>query len=375
MARRPIDYSFTTPSPERQPNHNNKPAAGIANLPIRRASPLGGKLDPSSAPTGIKRTRAGRPRTPVTTQSSGDSSSARSYITPSCSEDEAEWPELSSGISDSDSDDGHDAAREYILPRNHQFQAQRPQLRRLTTQRFNRWRTGVKYTPPPDDRLPPRKRLKTSHWHSDSPRVEEEEDVSDEELVVVSGPTTSKGFFHLACPYCISNPEKHQRCLRIDDLQSIEGLINHLVRHHSKPPYCPICSETFDTIIHRDDHILENKCELRDPIPIEGINLDQRSWLSSRDKYYLGEKRRWRRIWSTVFPGSEPPRSPYLDQGCGLAVSMARDFWDMYGQQCVLEFLESRDLLDEDDERAHDALCKLALEDLLDGIIKEHEST
>lgn len=88
----------------------------------------------------------------------------------------------------------------------------------------------------------------------------------------------------------------------------------------------------------------------------------------------LGEARRWHRIYATVFPGSDPPRSQYLDKGCGKAVSMTRDFWRAKGQCSVSKFLESRKMLGEQEVEndAQDELCKLVLEDTLQEIVKRH---
>lgn len=93
-----------------------------------------------------------------------------------------------------------------------------------------------------------------------------------------------------------------------------------------KPPYYPLCSQTFDTLSGRDSHILERTCELRDPQPIQGISFYQESKLKRPDKIYLGEAKCWQYIYATVFPNSDPPRSPYIDRGYGKVVSMARDY-------------------------------------------------
>jgi hypothetical protein len=116
---------------------------------------------------------------------------------------------------------------------------------------------------------------------------------------------------------------------------------------------------------------LGGTCELLDPQPIEGINFYQESKLKRRDKIHLGEAKRWRRIYATVFPNSDPPHSPYLDRGCGKAVSMARDYWRANGRHYVCQFLE-RGEEDESDRAAEDALCGLTQEDMVRAIVRRY---
>ncbi|RMJ11432.1 hypothetical protein CDV36_008939 [Fusarium kuroshium] len=351
-------------APKDEPD-NNQPSSAIYHIPYRPVSdpPHGSSLpSPPANSAGIKRERSGQPRTPTQHQrfQSSDWSS---------SEDELD---SNSSSSDSDSDDSscvegkhdwRDAVPAYVLPQNHRFQDIRQELVKSILDSLERWMKITRYVSPPDDRLPPRKRLRISHW-------QEGED-SDDGFVVVDPPA---GYFHLACPLYVANPAKYQDCLLHHDLQSNEDVIRHIWRNHMKPPYCPICSKTFESLSSRDSHILEKKCELRDLQPIDGINYYQKSKLKRRDRVYHGEARRWRRIYATVFPNSDRSASPYLDKGCGKAVSMARDYWATKGRRSVARFLESRQLLGdyEDEEDAQDALCKLVLDDVLREIVRRY---
>ncbi|KAM0438713.1 hypothetical protein ACHAPT_001470 [Fusarium lateritium] len=344
------------PTPKDEPD--TQTTSTIYQIPYRPS--LGPTCQSSQSPSaassaGIKRERSGQPRRIHAARSSVDVRRLSS------SEDELD---SSSSTSGSDSEDSscsegtHDwrgAAPTYVLPQDHRFQTTRPELVQTILDSLDPWMKTTQYVSPPDDRLPPRKRLRTSNW-------QDEDEDSDDGFVLVSPPA---GYFHLACPFYVANPAKYQDCLLHHDLQSNEDVIRHLWRHHMKPPYCPICSQTFDTLSSRDSHILERTCELRDLQPIDGINFYQRSKLKSRDRVYLGEAKRWRRMYATVFPNSDVPRSPYLDRGCGKAISMARDYWRAKGRRCVSKFLESRGLLEAGDEDAQDALCELALEDVL----------
>ncbi|KAF5006227.1 hypothetical protein FDECE_7387 [Fusarium decemcellulare] len=321
---------------------------------------------PSSiASSGTKRSRSGQPKSLGENQMPQDNSNYDEWS----SEDEEQDYRSSESESDSDDDtsseDESDPDQEYTLPENHKFQSLRPELVQFSYTKFQSWRAVAQYVAPPDDRLPPRKRI----------RVDEgaKVDDCDKEFVVVSQP---RGFFHLACPFNVSDPAKYKQCLLQHDLQSIEQVISHVGYHHMQPFYCPRCSETFGSVIGRDDHILGRECKVLPIKKIEGINTEQRSNLTKRDRVYRGEAKRWRRIWTTVFLNSEPPRSPYLDKGCGLEISMARDYWSINGRCCVSEFLESRGMTGdgEEDSKAQRELCKLTLQDLLEKISGEHET-
>ena len=322
---------------------------------------------PPANSAGIKRERSGQPGTHARNQSfRGSQSSLYGYS----SEDDLDSSSSTSG-SDSDdsscSDSEHSspgAAQEYVLSHDHRFQSSRPELLKSSLDSLDAWMRSARYVLPPDDSLPPRKRLRTSHW--------KESDDGIDGFIAVSPPV---GYFHLACPFYVYSPARYQQCLLQYDLRSIEDVIRHLRSHHMKPPYCPLCSQTFDSLSSRDSHILERTCELRDPQPIQGINFYQESKLKRRDKIYLGEAKRWRRIYATAFPNSDLPRSPYLDRGCGEAVSMARDCWRVNGRLCVSQFLERSGFIGREDERdrlAEEALCNLALEDIVRVIVRRY---
>ncbi|RMJ15657.1 hypothetical protein CDV36_004701 [Fusarium kuroshium] len=321
-----------------------------------------------NAPTcGMASRHLARSTTHPSPRSSRTTTPTRTWVstaTASLSSEE-EWDSSSSSSgSDSDSEED-DQAEDYTLPQEHQWHRFRPELLQLAHTQLREFRSGVQYD------ASPRTRSRVVKWQPEPFMFEEAQDPNDPELVVLSRQRKMRRQFHNACPFYASDPVKYKQCLLLCNRKSIEGLIDHLTRHHIKPLYCARCSETFETPVSRDRHILDEKCQLLDPKPMDGIDQYQRNRLWKRDRWYLDERRRWRRMWTTVFP-SQPPRSPYLDQGLGLEVSMARDFWETYGWQCVSEFLSSRGCLDEcngDDDRARNALCDLALADLLKDII------
>ncbi|XEV04455.1 hypothetical protein FSHL1_009742 [Fusarium sambucinum] len=375
----------SNPSPGQRPDLMTK--SPMRKLPIRHSSPRSSRPPPHIlASRGTKRIRADLCRSSVDNQS--NALVQYHVTTPSSSEDEPGWQSIyeanSNYYENSSSEDETEPwyhkrpSQEFKLhqpplePQNHDLQVHRLKLQPLSTKEFKRWGAGVEYTAPSDDRLPPRKRFKASHLQSSHPRHEEADSISDQKFVLVSHPMRSRGFYHLACPYNIYAPARFQRCLQCH-LQSIEDVTKHLLREHSRHHHCYICNKEFETVIHRDNHIIDNICMKRDPDPIAGLNEDQKAMLISRDRYYRGEKKRWCRIWSIVFPASKPPQSPYLDRGCGLVVSMARDFWELNGRQCVADYLKDEGFDGERNENSHDILFEVALDDLLKEIVKEHE--
>ncbi|KAJ3453558.1 hypothetical protein MRS44_017805 [Fusarium solani] len=319
MTRR-IQSSRGDTSPDQPPTPKEEPdtqtVSTIYTIPFKPRAGLAGESpqpSPSANSAGIKWERSGQPRTDAQNQRLYNSQS--SLYRPS---DEGEM-ESSSSTSGSDSDDrscsdsDHSppvAAQEYVLPHDHRFQSSRPELVKSALDSLDAWMKSARYVLPPDDRLPPRKRLRTLHW--------KEGDGSDDS---------------------IDAPARYQQCLLQHDLRSIEDVMRHLRRHHMKPLYCP------------------------------RLNFYQKTKLKRRDRIYLGETKRWQRIYATAFPKSDPAYSPYLDRGCGKAVSMARDYWRANGRLCVCQFLERGMTLGEEEEGrdrvAEDALCKLALEDML----------
>ncbi|KAF5588391.1 hypothetical protein FPCIR_7149 [Fusarium pseudocircinatum] len=313
--------------------------------------------------TGLKRTRSGRSLSPLDDQ---------------CGKPELYEATTSSRSEGTASNDNNEVTSTNEQPESQENGVscgqlsleQKVDLQQLLRERFGRWADGVEYTAPPKDRLPPRKRFRTSQWQSGLPRTDEEND-SEEEFVVISHPTRREGFFHLACPFYIHAPHKHQKCLVEQDLPSIEALIKHLLRQHDKPLYCRTCWKTFETLIERDSHVLENACKRIDQEASIGLTESQKVRLIKRDRYDLGEARRWRRLWSTVFPGREQPRSPYLDRDEGLKVSMVRDFWTADGQKVVSGFLEGLESDTDGNRVRNDTIFQEALCGLVDWAITE----
>ncbi|CVK87827.1 uncharacterized protein FMAN_05332 [Fusarium mangiferae] len=366
----PLSMPIRQPKPTSQNQTNNVMAqSSVSKLPeILNSQPLNGPSTPSGATRGVKRTRANQ---------------CRSYVgyPPSAPLHGCATPPLSPKYgakyetpSSSDQSEGESID----LWEQSQFltavpEDQRHKIKTQALELFEEWRVETKYIEPREDRLPPRKRCKKSSGRSVYTQTEDEDDISDEELVVVSQPARIKSFFHLACPFQIYAPDKYQKCLLIDDLQSIRDLKEHLFRCHSRPIHCLICYKTFNTLIERDNHVLSETCQKRDVGPLYGLNESQKSKLIRGDSWQFGERRCWYRIWSVIFPGSKNPPSPYLDRGLGLSISMMRDFWALHGSQCVSDCLEHEELTDDQGKSVQRVLYELALEDLLGEMVQEED--
>ncbi|KAJ4052259.1 hypothetical protein NW756_001694 [Fusarium oxysporum] len=335
------------------------------NLPVRR---FRGQFAQPPSLIGMKRGRAGR----------SISAPERQCRSPRCHQ-VISLPSRSEHCSSDESNestiaDEKIAAQHNSIPDNHLSPAQAIDLQQLLREEFSRWSDRIEYTAPPEGRLLPRKRFKGLQWDSGLSRAEEEED-SEDEFVVVSHPECPKAFLHLACPFFINAPEQYQQCLFKDDFDSIETLIKHLLRHHNRPLYCPTCRKTFRTLIERDDHALENACKRNTKEELDGLTENQKAKLIKRDRYYLGEAARWRCIWSTVFPDSEQPQSPYLDNGNGLSASMVKDFWTADGQRVVSGFLTGKDISTDENNAAYNTICHTAFETLMDWAFKQDSSS
>lgn len=90
------------------------------------------------------------------------------------------------------------------------------------------WMKSAGYVLAPEDSLPPRKRLRISHW--------KEGDDGINGFIAVSPPV---GYFHLACPFYVYSSARYQQFLLQYDLRSIEDVIRHLRRHPHETPLLP----------------------------------------------------------------------------------------------------------------------------------------
>lgn len=316
----------------------------------------------SSTAVSLTGTKRGRPGTPVHRQlpsrSSQERSSAHGYISPVSSEDEGELDDSDRDESDVESCCGDQCdANIGVLPKDNRLQQVVQPLLDHSLKRVRAFINVAQYSEPPDKQEPPRKRPRPSNWQSGPTSPNDHEH-------------NANATFHFSCPFYASNPQKHQQCIQKHNLVTLDNVITHVQRHHMRPPYCPVCSRVFDSQSQCDSHIIERACELRDLVLPEGINYYQKAKLARDDKSHLGNKQRWERINATIFPDEESVSSPYVNNGLGLEVSMARDYWKKNGRAVVSDFLRKQGMSRQDDDMA--TLCKLTLENLVSKIVEEH---
>ncbi|KAK0671635.1 hypothetical protein QBC41DRAFT_300324 [Cercophora samala] len=201
-----------------------------------------------------------------------------------------------------------------------------------------RYMESARYITPPTHRIPSRKRLKT--FSSAPPRslFLETQDPSDLSTILI---LRIHGYFPLACPCSISNPSLHGSCNLQHHLRSISEVVEHLIKHHPNPFYCPICSQSFPNEPICDSHIRMRACKPRRLDIVKGVSHSTLREIIRHDKPHLPEEDRWRRIYKILFPGKKPPErgAAYLSHGLPLAVAMARDYWEQQGRTIVGEYL------------------------------------
>uniref|UniRef100_A0A8H7K1V3 C2H2-type domain-containing protein n=1 Tax=Bionectria ochroleuca TaxID=29856 RepID=A0A8H7K1V3_BIOOC len=225
----------------------------------------------------------------------------------------------------------------------------------------------AEYEAPPDDRLPPLKRARTTNWNLLQEDKSSSEASEDPNVVIIP---RQRGYFHFSCPYYRRKPEKYQACLLGHDLQSIEDVIHHLQEDHTEPPYCPICRQPFERALVRDNHVRARVCQVSQG-EVDGVNERQKRRLEKQDRIQLGETKRWARIWKTVFPSSDDVPQPYMSLGAEREISIIRDFWKVKGLSMVSEYMEKQDTPDQHEPVKIAALSKLVLQDILNRVLRD----
>ena len=280
---------------------------------------------------------------------------------------------------DSESDcDGGELPREDVdanaIRPGHKFHSLRQDLVSWAYDKIQKWMCSIRYIERLEYRKP-RKHARTGEGKSQS--ICPQTDGRDNSEGLVLQPVG--GYFHLSCPFYISNPVRHQSCILEHDLKSIEDVIDHLLKHHREPPYCPRCGRMFSKFLERDNHIRERSCDYRPPANIEGVNDRLEAELVRRHNRRWRVKERWLQVYATLFPKAPRPHgsAAYLKDGVGLAMSLVRDYWAKRGRECVEEYLSSHGLLHrhrrpDKEEKVPGAHLQLVLGDLLQKVVRDH---
>ena len=183
---------------------------------------------------------------------------------------------------------------------------------------------------------------------------------------------------YLECPFHRRDPDRYALCSKRAAMRTARDVRQHLVREHRPPDCCPVCYELFPTGSAADAHVMKRTCKRRPRPELEGISKKQmRTLARGDDRPDASREEQWRDVWRVVFPGEEPPASPFPDGGGGAQlIGLAREFWDERGQLVVSGFLERKGLLGwevRDEERGLAALHALVLQRLVDAIHEEEK--
>jgi len=109
---------------------------------------------------------------------------------------------------------------------------------------------------------------------------------------------------------------------------------------HKIPIHCARCLETFETEAARDNHY-RGSCEVVPPKVWEGINEHQKKQLERRVSSKNTKEKNWYIIYEILFPGAEPPKSPYLDPPFADGILALREFAAREGPSMVREAILS----------------------------------
>ncbi|KAH6986360.1 hypothetical protein BKA56DRAFT_580327 [Ilyonectria sp. MPI-CAGE-AT-0026] len=138
------------------------------------------------------------------------------------------------------------------------------------------------------------------------PNEDDDKDVNDEAL---------KSKPQLACLFYKSDPHEYAQCRHAKN-RSVADIRQHTLRAHRKPSHCPNCKTIFrgrnDAKLaqQRSDHIRAGTCKQRDD-DVPGITEEQVQQIKGNDRRRKAVDS-WYGLWSIVFPGANPPESPYL---------------------------------------------------------------
>lgn len=205
--------------------------------------------------------------------------------------------------------------------------------------RVHEWISSARYITPPDYRIPISKRARTAN-DAPSQIFIELQDRNSSNISVLP----IDGYFHLACPFFVLDPDQYEQCALGHNLRSISNVIQHLRKHHSPAHryYCSYCGRPFDNGHARDDHVREFSCvrhavKRENAVPRQVLQL-----ICRKDDRRCREVPRWQHIYATIFPQEIQPSAEavYLKGGLPLIISMVRDYWSSNGSRLVREFLK-----------------------------------
>ncbi|RWA07667.1 hypothetical protein EKO27_g7443 [Xylaria grammica] len=95
----------------------------------------------------------------------------------------------------------------------------------------------------------------------------------------------------------------------------------------------------------RDHHIRESGCILKEVPSFDGaISESQRKELKDCGSRGTSKQEQWTELWKVIFPGVNPPRSPYIENDQAELLSCLRSYWDENADQIISGSLGKRNL-------------------------------
>ncbi|CAH0026250.1 unnamed protein product [Clonostachys rhizophaga] len=116
------------------------------------------------------------------------------------------------------------------------------------------------------------------------------------------------GTHPFACPLYKFNPHTYDKCKK-HEFKRISDVKQHLIRRHALPCHsCSICWSPFKDETSRTHHLRHANCQPRPP-PEELSPEEVKNLKSLRGS---DPRSHWLAIWNQLFPGAQPPSSPYV---------------------------------------------------------------
>ncbi|KAK5661342.1 hypothetical protein OQA88_11237 [Cercophora sp. LCS_1] len=129
----------------------------------------------------------------------------------------------------------------------------------------------------------------------------------------------------LACPFWKSNPQTYHACSLIK-ITRFKDMKQHLKRKHGNAIFhCGRCFEIFGSVEALKTHQLGvQRCNLR----------------QSQSRGKSSTEKKWVSLWHNLFPGMNPPKTPYVDNSSDESLHRLRAFWLANGAEITSETLE-----------------------------------
>ncbi|KAI1321874.1 hypothetical protein F5Y16DRAFT_388359 [Xylariaceae sp. FL0255] len=216
-----------------------------------------------------------------------------------------------------------------------------------------------------------RKRLKNTCYRNPFGVGHFTEAVDGDTVILTSPPSFTTHY--LACPFYVRDQRANPSCLTRAGLREFKDLKKHLWNAHRRPPYCPICCETFPSTAASNQHIRSRSCKSSSKPRPTGITALQMQQLERRSYPRASQELQWLSIWQIMFPSAKlpSPSSTYLWGETEAMVCVLRDFWSTEGTRIVANFLTgktSNSLLSSNDFQVQ-SLSRAVLNRLIDELV------